>query len=158
MSFPIRLNKEGHKTIIKTNITHQDLENNILKYSDSAHSLTLIAVALLDPIYKNIEITVEYENIDDIINSVKHILAVWKQYSPIQSSIRSIKHNGKFEEEFEGTKLQKINENDTNLAYQNSKVILIDITSNDNDGNVSYKFKLYRWGENIPRILNINTL
>lgn len=140
---------------IKSNIELVSMEQ-IKKYAGVPHGMSLVALSMLDPNNKDLELTIELDSEMYLESFVEHIMGVWQKYEPITSFLRSYKNSDEYLSEFNEIKLS------TNPVFPNSndhfknKKVIIDVEySLDKQKNPEYKFKFYRWSENKPRILHL---
>jgi len=124
----------------------------IQKHINSPHGDNLIAISLLDLENRLLEFHMVFEDASYLEIFVDHIFAIWRDYKPISSFLRSYKKNNIYFEQFEGQVL------DTQPIFPASpddfkgKKTIIDVEVNSSNGT-DYIFKLYKWNEDKPRIL-----
>lgn len=153
MSFSIAQSEQvAVQPEIKSNLD-VNLESVIKKYAGVPHGLSLIAVSMLDPSHKSINVELKYTDQHLLNNAVEYLVAIWHNYEPIPTRIRTYKVNGSFIEK-SGT--MQFQQNDdvpySTDAFGHIKV-LVDIAC-IKDGT-EYTIKLYRWGEPSPRVLKL---
>ena len=136
---------------IKTNIQLQPMET-IRKYSSEPHGMSLIALTMLDPMHKDLEMEIKFDDEGYINSFVEYVMGVWNKYEPITSFVRSYEKDGKFIDDLDGVKLSAKSTAPGSTADFNNKKIIIDVISIGSD---SFTFKFYRWGENKPRVLRL---
>jgi hypothetical protein len=139
------------KPKIESNIAFPSLDQ-IKKFCGEPHGMSLLAISMIDPLNKDLEVKLSFDSDAQLGSAVEHLLAVWEVYTPITSFIRSFQIDGKFVENFNNVELTTETTYPVNVSDYRGKKVIIDASKT----GTSYKFKLYRWNEVFPRILEFS--
>ncbi len=108
-----------------------DVINAVQKHINSSFSASLVAVCILDEAQHSLQITIEFESIQDMDDFANHCIAVWRRYIPIPVA-------------FTDNKLPP-----SNISDFAGKKRLIYYTNDEN----GYLFYIYRFSEDGCRVL-----
>ena len=135
---------------IKTNIQLTAIDQ-LKKYAGVPHGMSMVALTLIDPLNRNLEMNVVFESEMYLNAFADHVINIWEYYKPISSFIRSYKSNGEFLDKFNGYKLKKLTPFPFSIDHFNDKKVIIDVEA----GVGYYLFKCYKWNEEKPRVLHL---
>jgi hypothetical protein len=147
-------------SLIKKNLVEPEIKcnrvltglNSIKQYSSVPHGQSLLALFLVDPNNKNVQISIAYSYETVLNDLVEQLFGVWQKYEPIKSMIRSFKKDGVYLDELDGLVLQKTNSTPTSETDYDNKQVIIDVEMFV-DG--TYEIKLHKYSEQNPRILKL---
>lgn len=141
---------------VRSNLNLASIDS-IKKYADVPHGMSLIAIFMLDPLNKNVELTMKFDDESQMESFVEYVLGVWNNYEPITSFIRSYCNDGLYTTVLDNKQLSSVaNHPSSNDDFKGKKVIIdIEKQTLGKEG-LMYIFKFHRLNEVKPRLLKLS--
>ena len=126
---------------------------NIKKFITEPYGSSLVALTMLDNNYSGIEMNIEFTELIELVQFNEQVVGIWSklEQSLLTSFIRTYKKDGVFLKSFNDVELESSIIFPTEVSMYKNKRYIIDIEQVRN----SYKYRIYKFGENSPRMLNI---
>lgn len=144
--------EDNYDIKITCNLELKSLQS-IKKYENLPHGMSLIALTMIDPNNKGLEMNIKIKNELYFKSFIEHIINVWCNYKPISSYIRSYYKNNIYLNEYNNLILSDNVEFPNSINYFNNKKIIVDIIE---DQDFNFTFKIYQYGEIKARLLQIS--
>ena len=122
-------------------------------YETIHHATSLIAVSLIDPNNKSLEINMEFDTQIEAKDFLTNTLAVVTNYNSIKTSLRSWSAGDKFLPSYDDKKLEQKNHKPISSTEYLGNMYLVDVVETD-----VIKVTFHRWADGPPRQLTIKYL
>ena len=150
MSFSLQ-KKEVNLPDFKCN-KYSNTVNLLKQYSSVPYGQSLLAIFLVDPNNRDMQISISYggeTNLNDVVNE---LFGIWLKYEPTKTIIRSFKKDGVYLNDVDGIELQHTNTYPSSQEEYGGKHVIVDVEMyNDN----TYNIALWRYPESSPRMLKL---